>query len=137
MATHGTVHCYNTGCRRPECKQARAAYVRARSPSTDEPKAYSETPYTRPDGFVVQRVGRSKTPQFVHRLVMADAIGRPLRPNERVKHRDEDRGHNDLENLDLIVRSAPADQRVQTLVAWAREMLADYEEIAARLPASS
>lgn len=133
MPTHGTVHCYNTGCRRPECKQARADYVRSARSSSSEPKAYSEKPYTRTDGFVVQRVGDNKTPQFVHRLVMADAIGRPLRPDEKVKHRDDNRGNNAIENLDLLVPQ-PADRRVQTAVAWATQILVDYQKIAALLP---
>lgn len=37
-----------------------------------------------------------------HRLVMAEQIGRPLRPNEHVHHRDEDTTNNDPSNLELL-----------------------------------
>ncbi len=36
-----------------------------------------------------------------HRLAVARAIGRPLKPSERVHHRDGDKAHNDIANLEL------------------------------------
>lgn len=36
-----------------------------------------------------------------HRLVMAQSLGRPLRSDERVHHKDGDRTNNELDNLQL------------------------------------
>ena len=40
---------------------------------------------------------------MVHRLVMAESLGRPLLPNERVHHKDGDRLNHDIKNLELWV----------------------------------
>lgn len=39
---------------------------------------------------------------FEHRLVMASHIGRDLRPEEVVHHKDEDRANNHIDNLELL-----------------------------------
>lgn len=39
-----------------------------------------------------------------HRLVMADHLGRPLRTEEHVHHRDEDPANNAVENLQVMSR---------------------------------
>lgn len=41
---------------------------------------------------------------FAHRLVMSEAIGRPLRTDEQVHHINGDRSDNRLENLQLLQR---------------------------------
>lgn len=38
-----------------------------------------------------------------HRLVMAESLGRPLYAHETVHHEDNDRLHNDLDNLQLRI----------------------------------
>jgi hypothetical protein len=61
-----------------------------------------------------------------HRIVMSDALGRPLHVDESVHHRNGQRGDNRLENLELWSRWQPVGQRVEDKVAYAKELLARY-----------
>lgn len=42
-----------------------------------------------------------------HRLVMSEILGRPLKTNERVHHRNKNRQDNRKENLELIFVGSP------------------------------
>lgn len=64
-----------------------------------------------------------------HRVVMAAMLGRPLRPNENPHHRNGVKSDNRPKNLELWVVSQPKGQRVQDMVAWAREILETYEPV--------
>ncbi|MBP5926952.1 HNH endonuclease [Streptomyces scabiei] len=63
-----------------------------------------------------------------HRKVLADKLGRPLRPRESAHHKNGDRLDNRPENLELWVRSRPSGQRASDLVAWAAEIIELYGE---------
>ncbi len=78
--------------------------------------------------MVVSRNGKKVG---VHRLVMERQLGRSLLPKETVHHINGDRGDNRLENLELWSHSQPPGQRIVDKVAWAREILALYGDIAA------
>lgn len=66
---------------------------------------------------------------------MEEALGRPLKPGETVHHRNGIRNDNRPKNLQLRVSGKhPRGQAVEDLLAFAREILAEYGTDAEKLP---
>lgn len=61
-----------------------------------------------------------------HRHVMQQVLGRPLRADEVVHHRDGQRARNTPDNLELWSKAHPPGQRVVDKIAWAINLLGEY-----------
>lgn len=64
-----------------------------------------------------------------HRLMMSEMLGRPLLPHENVHHKNGIRSDNQPSNLELWIVSQPYGQRVRDVLAWAKNIVAQYGEI--------
>ena len=84
-------------------------------------------PYVDSNGYVVYKKNYKNIK--VHREVMERHLGRPLLDTERIHHKNGNRQDNRIENLELWSTSQPSGQRIEDKVAWAKEILEQYEHV--------
>ena len=76
-------------------------------------------------GYITIRINGKNV--LEHRYIMEQMIGRPLKSNEQVHHKNCLKWDNRPGNLELWVKSQPSGARAKDLVAWAKSLLNDYE----------
>ena len=70
-------------------------------PSGERHHRWKGGQFVRPDGSIVITAGKNKG-KYLHRLVMEQALGRPLKRREKVFHIDHNKSNNDISNLRLV-----------------------------------
>jgi len=91
-------------------------------------------PQRRVDGYMTRKdpnhplAGKGNGHVLIHREVMSEKLGRPIRKDELVHHINGKRDDNRPENLELFYKGHPPGQRPEDLVAWAYEIIALYAD---------
>jgi hypothetical protein len=94
-----------------------------------KPDDWRGSPIKHKKGYTMRRVPNHPSGTgyvFEHRLVMEDILGRTLLRNESVHHKNGIKDDNHPDNLELWATAQPSGQRVEDLLAYAREIISIY-----------
>jgi hypothetical protein len=69
----------------------------------------------------------SKNYVLEHILIMEEYLGRKLKPDENIHHRNGVKNDNSLSNLELWVKPQPAGITAKDAYAWARVIIERYQ----------
>jgi len=94
--------------------------------------APSGSGYITPEGYKIIRKRNHPNAQklkgkiYEHTVVMSEFLGRPLKKNESVHHKNGIRDDNRISNLELWHVGQPKGQRVEDKINWCKEFLEEY-----------
>lgn len=76
------------------------------------------------DGYKVYKINGKTVSE--HKIIMEQFLNRKLFTNENIHHKDGNRLNNNLDNLELWIKSQPSGQRISDIIDWAKNILQRY-----------
>lgn len=80
-----------------------------------------------PGGYVI--ICKNGIRKQQHRMVVEEQLGRELRNDENVHHKNGVRNDNRIENLELWTTSQPSGKRVADMIEFCLEFLSTYGKV--------